>query len=258
MLSQFSLEGQVAVVTGASQGIGKAVAVALAQAGADVVVNYRSDLAGAEDTVRQIKKEGKRALIFKADVAYRDQVKAMAEKTIEEFGKVDILFNNAGINIKKTAEEMDEETWKRVLEVNLDGTYHCCEEFGKYMIERKQGKIINCSSICGGVILRNDFQIAYHSSKGGVILLTKALAEEWSKYNIRVNMIAPGYTRTNMCPTGPKDVNIIPLKRMAEPEEMAGAVIFFASDASGYITGQELFIDGGYSICGSDPNSSAE
>lgn len=255
MLTQFSLEGQIAVVTGAGQGIGKAVAIALAQAGADVVVNDHSELAGAQDTARQIQQAGRRSLVIKADVANQDQVKAMVEQIIEEFGRVDILVNNAGINIKKVAEEMDEETWNKVIDVNLNGTYHCCKEFGKYMIERKQGKIINFSSICGVCILRNDFQLAYHASKGGVVLLTKALAEEWSKYNIRVNSVSPGYTQTNMCPTGaPGDVNIIPMGRKAEPAEMGGAVIFFASDASGYITGQNLCVDGGYSICGSDPS----
>lgn len=255
MLSQFSLEGKIAVVTGASQGIGKAVAVALAQAGADVVVNDISILTGAEDTAHQIEALGKRALVIEADVSAREQVKAMAEQVIDKFGRVDILVNNAGINLKKVAEEMDEATWQRVIDVNLSGTYHCCEEFGKYMIKRRQGNIINFSSICGEVILRNDFQIAYHASKGGVVMLTKALAEEWGKYNIRVNMISPGYTQTNMCPAGaPKNLNIIPLGRKAEPIDMAGAIIFFASEAAAYITGQNLFIDGGYSLCGSDPN----
>ena len=255
VLSRFKLNGKKALVTGASQGIGRAIAEGLAEAGADVAVNYRSYEDGAVEAAERIKALGRECVIVKADVSARTEVESMVEQAMSKFGRIDILVNNAGINIKKIAEEMDEETWNRVLGVNLNGTYNCSTAVGKHMIKQKSGSIVNVTSICSALILRKDFQIAYHSSKGGIVLFTKALAEEWAKYNIRVNAIAPGYTRTAMCPHGPHKMDTIPMNRMAEPDEMAGAAVFFASEAASYITGQELFIDGGYTVCGSTPNS---
>lgn len=255
ILAKFSLDGKRAVVTGAGQGIGRAIARGLAEAGADVAVNDINISEGARDTEREIRGLGKRAFTIQADVSRSDEVRRMVDVVVERFGGIDILVNNAGINIKLKAEEYDEETWDRVVDVNLKGIFLCSREFGNRMIQQGGGVIINVSSICSRLILRKDFQIAYHSSKGGVVLLTKALADEWAKYHIRVNAIGPGYTRTAMCPHGPHKMDTIPMERIADPQEMAPAVVFLASDAASYITGQELFIDGGYTICGSTPNS---
>jgi NAD(P)-dependent dehydrogenase (short-subunit alcohol dehydrogenase family) len=255
VLSKFKLTGKKALVTGASQGIGKAIAIGLAEAGADVAANYHGYEEGARSVAAAISGFGRKSVVVRADVASRTDVERMVETVLKQFGQIDILVNNSGINIKKVAEDMDVQTWERVLGVNLNGTFYCSQVVGRHMIGRKSGVIINLSSICSALILRKDFQIAYHTSKGGVVLLTKALAEEWAKYNIRVNAVAPGYTRTAMCPHGPHKLDTIPMGRIAEPEEMAGAVVFFASDAASYITGQELFVDGGYTVCGSTPNS---
>jgi NAD(P)-dependent dehydrogenase (short-subunit alcohol dehydrogenase family) len=251
ILSKFKLVGKNALVTGASRGIGKAIAIGLAEAGANVAINYFRSKKEALEVKKIIKEDlNKEAIIVQADVAKYEEVKNMVESVIKEFKHIDILVNNSGIVFNQEAQDFALEKWKRVLDVNLDGTFYCCQLVGRKMIEQGGGSIINISSICSKIIQRKDSQIAYHASKGGVKLLTMALSEEWAKYNVRVNAVAPGYTRTDMCPTGPHRIDIIPMERIAEPEEMQGVIVFLSSSAASYITGQEIFVDGGYSICG--------
>jgi NAD(P)-dependent dehydrogenase (short-subunit alcohol dehydrogenase family) len=251
IMSLFSLEGKKAVVTGASRGIGRAVALGLAEAGADVAIIYRSYTEGAKELGNEIEATGRKVMLVQADVTKNDQVEKMVGSVLKQFGRIDVLVNNAGINLKKTAEDFDDATWNKVLDINLNAVFHCSRAVGKIMIKQKAGCIINVTSLASKLILRGDHQCAYHVSKAGVVMLTRALADEWAQYNVRVNAIGPGYTKTQLCPTGPDDKGTIPISRLADPREMAGTVIWLASEASSYVTGQEVFVDGGWSICGS-------
>ena len=244
----FDLTGKVAIVTGASRGLGKAIAIGLAKAGANVVV---SDILDTTETVKEIKKLGREAIGIKTDVSNKAEVEAMVKQTVEKFGKIDILVNNAGIFRMSPAEGMKEEEWDKVIAVNLKGEFLCAQTVGKQMIKQKSGKIINIASVAG---LRAFSQSsAYNVSKAGVILLTKTLAVEWGKYNIQVNAICPGVFKTAMTEGLLKDESFmqtiktrVPLGRCGEPEELVGTVIYLASKASDYMTGHALVIDGGW------------
>ncbi|MFH1774962.1 MAG: 3-oxoacyl-ACP reductase family protein [Methanobacteriota archaeon] len=244
----FDLTGKVAIVTGASRGLGRAMAVGLAGAGANVVV---TDVLDTSETVEEIKKLGGKAIGIKADVSKKGDVERMVQQTIEKFGRVGILVNNAGIFRMAPAEAMKEEDWDKVIAVNLKGQFLCAQEVGKRMIKQKSGKIINMASVAGKLAFAQS--AAYNASKAGIILMTKTLAVEWGKYNIQVNAICPGVFATAMTENFLKDKNFlqmiktrVPLARYGEPEELVGAVIYLASNASDYMTGHALVIDGGW------------
>jgi len=248
MCEMFDLTGKVAIVTGASRGLGRGMAIGLAKAGANVVV---TDILDTKETVDEVKKLGREALGIKVNVTKKSDVEAMVKQTLEKFGRVDILVNNAGILRIEPTEDMKEEDWDKVLAINLKGQFLCAQEVGKHMIKQKSGKIINMSSIAGK--FGNPQSAAYNASKAGVILLTKTLAIDWGKHNIQVNAICPGAFYTPMTEESFKDENLVqmiktsvPLGRYGEPEDLVGTVIYLASEASNYVTGHALVVDGGW------------
>lgn len=246
----FDLSGKVAIVTGATKGIGYGLAMALARHGANIVVVSRNQ-ADCERTAAEIKGWGREALPVSTDVTNLAQIQNMVEKTIHHFGRVDILVNNAGTAITRKAEDITEDDWDRVLDVDLKGVFFCAQAVGKEMIKQKRGKIINIASILG---LVGDRQVLpYCAAKGGVIQLTKALALEWARYDIQVNALCPGYVKTPMNEKELSQEKIynhiigkIPMRRIGEVPDMTGAAVFLASEASNYMTGQTLVIDGGW------------
>jgi 3-oxoacyl-[acyl-carrier protein] reductase len=243
------LEGKVALITGAGSGIGEATAVRFAKEGAKVVI-CDVDVENANRVAGEIKVNGKEAIVIKADISKKNEVENMIKQIVDQFGKLDILVNNAGINRDAFAKKMTEEQWDAVININLKGTFLCCQAALKVMSEQKYGKIINTSSIGA---LGNLGQANYAASKSGVIGLTKTLALECARYNINVNCVAPGATNTPMTSKMPKEIydkitQKIPLKRWAEPKEIANMHLFLASDEASYLTGQVIFVDGGISV----------
>lgn len=254
ILDKFSLAGQVGIVTGGGQGLGKAFCRAYAEAGADIVVAEINPTTGPT-TVEEVEALGRRGLFVETDVRDPDSVGAMVEKTLAEFGRIDFLMNNAGVVQHLEAEEVEPADWRRVIDVNLTGVFLCCQAVGRHMIKQRNGRIINIASMSGLIVNFPQCQAAYNASKAAVIHLTKTLAAEWAPYNIRVNAIAPGYMNTEMAAPFFEDpavggvwINAIPMKRPGEPEELAPAAIYLASEASSYVTGETLVIDGGYTI----------
>jgi NAD(P)-dependent dehydrogenase (short-subunit alcohol dehydrogenase family) len=250
--SEFDLSGKVAIVTGAGRGMGYHIALALARYGADLVVCSRT-VSELEKVGAEIEKLGRRVLIQKMDVTNIPEIHSMVEAAVKTFGRIDLLVNNAGLNIPQWAEEVTEEAWDRVFDINLKGSFFCAQAVGKVMIRQKRGKIINISSQSGsvGLIMRS----AYCASKGGLNLLTKVLALEWAKHNILVNAIAPTFLETPMTkPMLEKKefhdyvMGNILLGRLAKFEDVTGAVIYLASEASNMVTGHVLLIDGGWTI----------
>ena len=248
----FSLEGRVALVTGGSRGIGRAFALGLAQAGADVVVASRK-LPDLEKVSEEIRGLGRKSLAVAAHVAKMDQIKDLVSKVKDEFGKIDILVNNAATNpVMDHALDIEERAWDTIMNLNLKGLFFLSQAVARVMKEKGGGKIINVTSIEG---ITPGILPVYSISKAGVIMATKVMAREWTKYNIRVNAIAPGLTKTSFSealwnnPEILKDaMSITPMGRIAEPEEMVGAVIYLASDTSSYTTGQIIAIDGGVTM----------
>jgi len=248
----FDLTGKAAVVTGASSGIGRAIALGLAAHGADVLVAGRNPERTAE-SAQQVAALGRRSAVFELEVSSRDSARAMAEKAMEEFGRIDILVNSAGMNIRKPILEIKDEDWDPVLTVNLKGTLYCCQAVGRYMVEQKRGKILNVASISSK--LGHPARGAYASSKGGLIQLTKVMATEWAPYNICVNAISPAAVDTPFIDGLKKDrqrldreLERIPLGRIATPDDVVGAAVFLLSPASDFITGHNLIIDGGRTV----------
>lgn len=244
----FGLNGRVAMVTGASRGLGKAMAIGLAEAGAKVAV---TDVLGTNETVTEIRRRGKEAIGMKVDVSKKREAGRMVGEVVKKWGRLDILVNNAGIFRTAPAEKITEEEWEKVMAVNLKGQFLCAQEAGRQMSKQKSGRIINIASIAGQFGFANS--AAYNASKAGIILLTKTLAVEWGKYGIRVNAICPGVFATAMTSDFLKDKSFkemvkkrVPLGREGKAEELAGAVIFLASEASSYITGHALVVDGGW------------
>lgn len=242
-----SLNGRVAVITGASRGIGKAVALKLAAEGADLVVTATS-LEAARMTADEIIQLGGKALALKVDVSVTEEVESLFHKTIEEFGRVDILINNAGITRDGLLLRMKEADWDAVLDVNLKGAFNCTREAAKYMTKARYGRIVNISSVVGE--MGNAGQVNYCASKAGMFGLTKATARELAKRNITVNAVSPGFIETDM--TGVLSEKVrenllqqIPLERLGQPEDIAAAVYFLVSAQSGYITGHVLSVNGG-------------
>ena len=250
VLSSFDLSGKVALVTGSTKGIGRGIALGLAKAGADIVVTSRH-LDECEVVARIVERMGKRALPVSADVTDISSLKLMVEKVLSHFKSIDILVNNAGTSMTKRAEDITEEDWNKIINLDLKSVFFCSQLVGRHMIGRKQGKIINVASILG---LIGDRQVlTYCVSKGGVIQMTKALALEWVRYNIQVNALCPGYIRTSMNDADLADERIykhilgkIPMRRLALPEDLEGAAVFLSSAASDYMTGQALVVDGGW------------
>ncbi|MDO8690034.1 MAG: 3-oxoacyl-ACP reductase FabG [Dehalococcoidia bacterium] len=245
------LDAKVAIVTGSGRGIGRAVAMTFAREGAKVVI-AELDLEPAEEVVTDIKSAGGMALAVATDVSNRESVKKMVEAAIKAFGQIDILVNNAGILRLNMLSKMTEDQWDAVLNTHLKGTFNCTQAVVTHMIDRKYGKVINVVSRAG--IQGTIGQINYGSAKGGILGFTKSAAKELARYNINVNAVSPGAaTRmTEKIRTDPKLSQVyleqIPLRRWAEPEEIAPAFVFFASDEAAYITGQVLCVDGGLTM----------
>lgn len=247
-MTQWDLSGKSALVTGASRGIGRAIAVALAKAGADVAVNYAGSEAAAAETVKAIEALGRKAILVKANVGKTAEFDEMVAKTLEAFGKLDILVNNAGITRDNLIMRMKEEEFDDVIETNLKGVFNGIKAVTRSMMKQRYGRIINISSVVG--TLGNAGQANYVAAKAGVIGLTKSAARELASRGITVNAVAPGFIETDMTDklTGEireKMLTEIPLGRMGRPEEIAEAVLYLASDASSYMTGQTLHVDGG-------------
>lgn len=252
---KFNLTGKVALVTGAGQGIGKAYAEALAEFGANLVIadiNFERAERVASEIADTFKVD---AIALYVDVASTTSVKQMIADTLSHFGKLDIAVNNAGIASAAGAEEMSDEMFDAVIRVNLRGTFICCREEAKVMMKNGGGSIINQSSMAGVIVNRPEKISHYRAAKTGVITLTKSYASEWAEYNIRVNCISPGHILTPMNQRDDvkhlhqiwKD-NHIPMKRMATPDELGGAVVYLASEASSFVTGHNLIVDGGCCI----------
>lgn len=247
------LSQQVMLITGASRGIGRATALLAARAGATVILNYRNAVAEAEKAVRQIEQGGGTALAIRADVAIQSEVEAMVEKVIATYGRIDVLVNNAGIWTYGAIDNMDAETWRETMAANLDSVYHCCRAVTPHMMSQRRGRIINISSTAGQ---RGEaFHSHYAATKGAIISFTKSLAPELAPYNILVNCVAPGWIDTDMSHTalleeGEKITDLIPLRRAGTAEEIAGPILFLASDLANYITGEVLNVNGGNVMAG--------
>jgi len=242
------LQGKVAIVTGARQGIGEGVALSMARAGADLMLVSRS-ISRNDSVVQAILDTGRRVEVMQVDVSNREQVQQMVERTLSVFGRVDILFNNAGISKPAMLWKMTEDQWDQVINVNLKGTFNCMQAVAKTMMEQKSGAIINITSSAG--LLGTVGQVNYTAAKGGVYALTKSAAKELARYGITVNTVAP-MAETEMTKTIATDPKFrdkylerIPMGRFAQPDEIGPAVVFLASDEARYITGQTLCIDGG-------------
>mgnify|MGYP001321724589 FL=1 len=243
-----NLTGKVALVTGASRGIGRAIALDLARKGADVIVNYAGNAALAEEVVGMIQEMGRKSMAIQADVANREQVEAMIATTIKEFGALHILVNNAGITRDQLILRMKEEDWDKVLDTNLKGAFHTIKAVTRQMMKQREGRIINISSVVG--VAGNAGQINYSASKAGLIGLTKTAARELAARNITVNAVAPGYIESDMTDQLSDEIKNelfkqIPLGRLGKPEDVSALVTFLASDAASYITGQVFHVNGG-------------
>jgi len=241
------LADKVAVVTGASRGIGRATALALAVEGASVVVNYARSSAAADEVVAAITENGGSAIALQADVADADQVDALIKATMDKWGRVDVLVNNAGITRDTLLLRMKPEDWQAVIDLNLTGVFLCTRAVSKIMLKQRAGRIINIASVAG--LMGNPGQANYSAAKAGVIGLTKTVAKEMAARGVTVNAVAPGFIKTDMTEDLPNTEEIlkyIPLGRYGEAEEVAGLIRFLAADpAAAYITGQVLTIDGG-------------
>jgi len=244
------LEGKVSIVTGASRGIGRGIALRLAQEGAKVVINHRGSAEGAEETASLIRAAGGEALVVQADVSRLDEAQRLVQETINAFGQVDVLVNNAGTTRDTLLMMMKEDQWDVVVDTNLKSVFSCCKAVARPMVKRKSGRIINISSVSG--LAGQGGQTNYAASKAGVIAFSKSLAKELGSRNITVNVVAPGFVPTALTEgilaegdNLQRAVEATPLGRLGTPEDVAGAVVFFASDDAGFITGQVLSVDGG-------------
>lgn len=246
----FNLTGRKALVTGAGRGIGRVIALTLAEAGCEVCLlgPTMKNIEAVTDEIRQL---GHKGIAIQADVTRKEQVDKAFSQTAEQLGRLDICVNNAGIGIQKPAEEMKEEDWDKIIDTNLKGVFLCAQAAAQIMIPQKQGSIINIASMSAFAVNVPQKQAAYNTSKAGVTMLTKSLAVEWAQYGIRVNSICPGYIKTDMILSTmthlfPIWESLTPLGRLGNPEELSGAVIYLASEASSYMTGHNLVVDGGY------------
>ena len=241
-------ENKTVLVTGGSRGIGKEIALKFAKQGYDVIINYVSDKTDTEELKKELEANGGKALIIKADVTNPEQIENLVKKAIETFEKIDVLVNNAGITKDNLLMRMSEEEFDKVIEVNLKGTFLMTRAVTKYMMKKRQGSIINLSSVVG--VTGNAGQCNYAASKAGIIGLTKSVAKELASRNIRANAIAPGFIATDMTDVLSDEIketiqNQIPLKRMGNAKEVAELAYFLGSEQSSYITGQVIHVDGG-------------
>ncbi len=248
----FDLTGKVAIVTGATKGLGHGMTVALAQAGANIVVVSRTPQ-DCENVAKELAGFGVQTLANPCDVTSKESIEKLVANTVEKFGKIDILVNNAGTAVTKPALELTEEDWDRVVNTNLKAIFLLSQAVGKHMAVQKSGKVINIASIFGMVGDKN--VLPYLASKGGVIQLTRGLALEWVKYNIQVNAVAPGYVMTSINEKEFQNEKVynyitgkIPMRRLGKAEEIAGIVVYLASDVSSYTTGAVFTVDGGWTM----------
>ena len=242
------LDNKIALVTGASRGIGKAIAIALAKSGATVVINYAGNINAAKEVESEINAINGKAIIFQADVSNVDAVENMIKAVVEQFGRIDILINNAGITRDNLLMRMKESDWDEVMNTNLKGVYNCTKSISRIMMKQRYGKIVNMTSVVG--LTGNAGQANYAAAKAGVIGFTKSVAKEFASRGINVNAIAPGYISTDMTAVLSDEVKKdfaakIPFGRIGQAEDVAEAVLFLVSDKSSYITGQTINVDGG-------------
>lgn len=254
MLPDFHLHNQVAIVTGAGRGIGQALAVGLAEAGADVVLLARTEK-DLVTTSQLIEKVGRKALAVPTDITKREEVQRAVQQAADHFGKIDILVNNAGMNIRSKAIDVTDEEWHTIMETNLHGAFMMAQETAKIMKNNKKGKIVNITSVGGEVALRTG--VVYASTKAALIQMTKNLAIEWAEYGININAVGPWYFRTPLTEKLLSDeayladiLSRTPIKRVGELEDLVGPVVFLSGEGANYITGQTLFVDGGMTIYG--------
>ena len=256
ILEKFLLKGRVSIITGGERGIGLSIARGFAQAGSDIAI-AGLDQESAIEAKSIIENEGVKFLFIETDITNEEQVVNMVQKIMRQFGKIDVLVNNAGITGTGDAETFTMEQWRRVMDVNLNSQFLVSREVGKKMLENEKGSIINISSMSAMIVNIPQHQSAYNASKAGCMHLTKSLAGEWAKRGVRVNSIAPGYMRTRMNVkrfTNPEDtlfkkwMEMTPMGRIGEPEELVGLALYLASDASSYTTGAVIPVDGGYTV----------
>jgi sorbose reductase len=248
----FDIKGRKALVTGAGRGIGKVLALTLAEAGCDIALFglHRQNL---EEVAALVNKSGVRNLVLEGDVSRKADVQKAFSVVAGDFGRLDICINNAGISMQKPVEEMPEADWDRIMDINMKGVFLCSQAAARIMIPQKSGSIINIGSISARTVNVPQKQAIYNTSKAGVVMLTQAMAVEWAPYGIRVNSISPGYMKTEMTLSSMSNLfpaweSLTPLGRLGEPEELQGALIYLASDASSYTIGHDLVVDGGYTI----------
>lgn len=247
----FDLTDKKAIVTGGGRGLGRTIAIGLARFGADVAIVART-ASELEITAREIEKLGRRVLVFPSDVSKKENIERVVNEVVAQWGRLDILVNNAGVDAAKPALDYSEDDWDLVIDINLKGYFLFAQAVARRMKETGGGTIVNNSSICGNVAVKNI--VAYNASKGGVNMLTRTLAVEWAPYNIRVNAFSPAYMEAFMPGAASEhDENkeraireLTPLGRRGKPEELVGPVVFLASDASSYVTGEILMVDGGW------------
>jgi NAD(P)-dependent dehydrogenase (short-subunit alcohol dehydrogenase family) len=252
VLDRFDLTGRTAVVTGATRGLGRAFAVALAEAGADIVIVGR-DAEAAAEVEAQLSELGRQSLIVLADLTSRSEIENVRDRALERFGSVEVLINNAGTCVHRPALEVTDEQWRQVMDINVDAVWMSCQIFGRHMVDRGRGSIVNIGSMSAQIVNRPQWQPGYNASKAAVHHLTRSLAAEWAPAGVRVNALAPGYIKTDMAPVDdPKFrrhwIEDTPQQRYATPDELGPAIVYLASDASSFMTGSILVIDGGYSV----------
>ena len=252
VLDAFDLSGKVAVVTGGNTGLGEAFAGALAEVGANVALAARTR-ERSEEVAAGISDSGGRAIAVDLDVKEPDQVERMLGEVTERLGPVDVLVNNAGVCYHRPAAEVPREEWLDTFGVNVHGLWYCAQTVGKQMIERGSGVIVNIGSISAMIVNRPQWQPAYNASKAAVHQLTKSLAAEWAPHNVRVNALAPGYVKTAMAPVDEPQfrqhwIEDAPMQRYAMPEELGPSLVYLASEASSFMTGSVLVVDGGYTL----------
>jgi NAD(P)-dependent dehydrogenase (short-subunit alcohol dehydrogenase family) len=252
VLDTFSLSGRTALVTGATRGLGRAFARALAEAGADLVLHGR-DGEAAEEVRGEVEALGRAAHVVLGDLTDPAAVRDVADRAVAAAGRVDVLVNNAGACVHRPALEVTDEEWDHVIGTNLNALWHLSQAVGGHMVERGRGSIVNIGSISGMIVNRPQMQPAYNASKAAVHQLTKSLAAEWAPHGVRVNAVAPGYVKTDMSPVDEPRfrrhwIEDAPQQRYAVPDEISPAVVFLASDAASFMSGTVLVIDGGYTL----------
>ena len=257
IVDKLKMNGKTSIVTGGHSGIGRGIVEALAQAGSDIVIAGRREELGRKVSGEVAAEHGVRTMFVKTDVTVDADRVNLADRVVREFGKIDVLVNCSGTVHHENAEDVSYENWRKVMDVNLDGLFFVCQTVGRHMIRQKKGSIVNISSNSDLLVMTPQTQTGYNASKAGVDMVTKCLAYEWAKHNIRVNAIAPGYVQTDILPLQKTpegkpwaDIwrEMIPLHRFGTPEEIGAMVLYAASDMSPFLTGSILLMDGGYSL----------